>query len=157
MTNGAETTDVNVNGPAVVEIDAEKIAQIIFDHCHTSEARAARAAKRDPRLPGRGSPKSDQGVMSLDDQLAELWAAGATFPDMGLKLGESRNVIAGRIDRLRKAGDPRFKPRESKPREPQRRVVKPPDEHVGDTQPLPLPPASPKPRLLVDLAPTGGR
>jgi hypothetical protein len=52
--------------------------------------------------------------MSLADQLAELWAAGATFTDMGLKLGESRNVIAGRIDRARKSGDPRFQPR-SKP------------------------------------------
>jgi hypothetical protein len=39
-----KTTDVIVNGPAVVEIDAERIAQIIFDTCHTSEARAARCA-----------------------------------------------------------------------------------------------------------------
>jgi hypothetical protein len=44
MSNEPEHTDVAVNGPAVVEIDAEKIAQIIFDACHTSEARAARAA-----------------------------------------------------------------------------------------------------------------
>ena len=41
-----KTTDVVVSGPAVVEIDAEKIAQIIFDTCHTSEARAARAANK---------------------------------------------------------------------------------------------------------------
>jgi hypothetical protein len=40
----SKRTDVNVSGPAVVEIDAERIAQIIFDHCHTSEQRAARAA-----------------------------------------------------------------------------------------------------------------
>jgi excisionase family DNA binding protein len=52
--------------------------------------------------------------MSLDDQLAEMWAAGATFTDMGLKLGESRNVIAGRIARAR-AGDPRFAPRPLSP------------------------------------------
>jgi hypothetical protein len=39
-----KTTDVVVSGPAVVEIDAQRIAQIIFDTCHTSEQRAARAA-----------------------------------------------------------------------------------------------------------------
>ena len=53
--------------------------------------------------------------MNLDDQLAELWAAGASFTDMGLKLGESRNVIAGRIDRARRAGDPRFRSPTHKP------------------------------------------
>ena len=58
-----------------------------------------------------------EAIVNLDDQLAELWAAGASFTDMGLKLGESRNVIAGRIDRARRAGDPRFRPRELKPRE----------------------------------------
>ncbi len=93
--------------------------------------------------------------MNLDDQLAELWAAGASFTDMGLKLGESRNVIAGRIDRARRAGDPRFRPRKSKPRElppkQQRRVVKPIDEVVGNSRPLP-PAAEPSgPRLLIDL------
>jgi hypothetical protein len=36
-----KTTDVVVSGPAVVEIDAQRIAQIIFDTCHTSEQRAA--------------------------------------------------------------------------------------------------------------------
>ena len=44
MSDEPKTTDVNVNGPAVVEIDAQRIAQIIFDTCHTSEQRAARAA-----------------------------------------------------------------------------------------------------------------
>jgi hypothetical protein len=44
MNDEPETTDVVVNGPSVVEIDAERIAQLIFDVCHTSEARAARAA-----------------------------------------------------------------------------------------------------------------
>jgi len=39
-----EQIDVLVNGPAMVEIDAERFAQIIFDTCHTSEARAAQAA-----------------------------------------------------------------------------------------------------------------
>jgi hypothetical protein len=33
--------------------------------------------------------------LSLDDQLAELWAAGATFTDMALKLGVSRSIVAG--------------------------------------------------------------
>jgi hypothetical protein len=49
--------------------------------------------------------------MSLDDRLAQLWAAGATFTDMGRKLGVSRSIVAGRIDRARKSGDPRFAPR----------------------------------------------
>jgi hypothetical protein len=39
-----EHTDVVAQGLTMVEIDAEKIAQIIFDTCHTSEARAASAA-----------------------------------------------------------------------------------------------------------------
>jgi hypothetical protein len=51
------------------------------------------------------------------DIIAQLWAAGASFTDMALKLGESRGVIAGRIDRARKSGDPRFTPRPPKPRE----------------------------------------
>jgi hypothetical protein len=34
-------TGVNVSGGAVVEIDAKKIAQIIFGACHATEARAA--------------------------------------------------------------------------------------------------------------------
>ena len=37
-----EHTDVPVSGPALIEIDAERIAQIIFDNCHTSERREAR-------------------------------------------------------------------------------------------------------------------
>jgi hypothetical protein len=92
--------------------------------------------------------------MTLDDQLAQLWAAGASFTDMGLRLGESRNVIAGRIDRLRKAGDLRFKPRETKPGEPppkpQRR---PADEHVGNARPLSLSPEPPRPRTIEHLEP----
>ena len=44
MSDEPKTTDVNVNGPAVVEIDAERIAQIIFDTCHTSERARPEAA-----------------------------------------------------------------------------------------------------------------
>jgi hypothetical protein len=44
MNDEPKTTDVNISGGAVVEVDAEKIAPIIFDTCHTSEARASRAA-----------------------------------------------------------------------------------------------------------------
>jgi hypothetical protein len=46
MIEEPETTDVVVQGPVMVEIDAERIAQIIFDHCHTSEQRVAQAAKK---------------------------------------------------------------------------------------------------------------
>jgi hypothetical protein len=39
-------TDVNVSGPAVVEIDAERIAQIVLDVTRTSATNAAKAANR---------------------------------------------------------------------------------------------------------------
>jgi hypothetical protein len=39
-----EPIDVVVQGPVMVEVDAVKIAQIIFDVCHTSETRATQAA-----------------------------------------------------------------------------------------------------------------
>ena len=143
-----KTTDVAINGPAVVEIDAERIAQIIFDHLPYVRAARSEGGQPDPRLSGRGSPRGDQTVIKSLDDLAQLWAAGASFTDMGLKLGESRNVIGGRTGRARKARAPRFKPRE-----PRRRVVKPPGEHVGNTRPLPSPPEPPRPRLLVDLGP----
>jgi hypothetical protein len=45
------------------------------------------------------------------DVIAELWAAGTTFTDMATRLGVSRSIVAGRIDRARKSGDPRFAPR----------------------------------------------
>jgi hypothetical protein len=80
-------------------------------------------------------------VLSLDDQLAEMWAAGATFTDIGLKLGESRGVIAGRIDRARRAGDVRFQPRPPKPKAaPKVRQVKP----VGNVRSLHPPPSRPR-------------
>jgi hypothetical protein len=44
MNDESRTTDVNISGPVMIEIDAERIAQIIFDNCHTSEQRAAKAA-----------------------------------------------------------------------------------------------------------------
>jgi hypothetical protein len=47
-------------------------------------------------------------VLSLDDQLAEMRAAIASFTDMGGKLGVSRSIVAGRIDGARKSGDRRF-------------------------------------------------
>jgi hypothetical protein len=44
MSDDDNTTEVRVEGPSMVEIDAEQIAQIIFDTCHTTEARAVKAA-----------------------------------------------------------------------------------------------------------------
>jgi hypothetical protein len=44
MTDDDTTTDVHVQGPAIVEVDAEQMAQIIFDTCHTTEGRATTAA-----------------------------------------------------------------------------------------------------------------
>ena len=48
--------------------------------------------------------------MSLDDQIADLWVAGATMTDIGLRMGVSRSVIAGRLARARakRPSDPRF-------------------------------------------------
>ena len=48
--------------------------------------------------------------MSLDI-IALLWAAGESFTGVGLKLGSSRSIVAGRIDRAHKSGDPRVPPR----------------------------------------------
>jgi hypothetical protein len=82
--------------------------------------------------------------MSLDE-LTQLWTAGATFADMGLKLSESCGVIAGRIDRARRAGDPRFQPRPPKPNAaPKVRQVKPVGEAVGNARPSPPPPSRPR-------------
>jgi hypothetical protein len=83
--------------------------------------------------------------MSLDDQLAEMWAAGASFTDMGRKLGVSRSIVAGRIDRARKSGDPRFAPRppESRAEPPKVRIIKPAGESVGNVR---APELSSKPR-----------
>jgi hypothetical protein len=44
MTDAPKHIDVVHRGPVVVEVDATKIAQIVFDTCRTSEARATRAA-----------------------------------------------------------------------------------------------------------------
>jgi hypothetical protein len=44
MTDSPEHIDVVHRAPAVVEIEAERIAAIIFATCHTTEARSAKAA-----------------------------------------------------------------------------------------------------------------
>ena len=53
--------------------------------------------------------------MSLDDQLAELWA-GETLTQIGRQVGASCGAVAGRLSRARKAGDSRFSARPPKPR-----------------------------------------
>jgi hypothetical protein len=42
--NDDNYTDILMQGPAVVEIDSEVMAAIIFNTCKTSEARAVKAA-----------------------------------------------------------------------------------------------------------------
>jgi hypothetical protein len=79
-------------------------------------------------------------ILTLDI-IAELWAAGASFTDMGRKLGVSRSIVAGRIDPARKSGDSRFAPR-------------PKPEPIVVAKPVATPPA-PKNLLLVD-APWNG-
>jgi len=78
------------------------------------------------------------------DLIAQLWAAGASFTDMGLKLGVSRSIVAGRIDRARKAGDPRFTPR-------------PKPEPIVVAEPVATPPPAPKNLLLIDTPLNGCR
>lgn len=92
--------------------------------------------------------------MSLDDQLAELWAAGATLTEIGLQMGVSRSVVAGRLARARarRTDDPRLAPRPRPPKvmpAPRVRSVKPGHEVIGNAPP----PVPPRPRLLVDLGP----
>ena len=57
--------------------------------------------------------EAGDAVVSLDD-LARLWAAGATLAEIEQSTGVSRGVAIGRIHRARKAGDPRFEPRARK-------------------------------------------
>ena len=86
-----------------------------------------------------------------DDQLAELWSSGASLTDIGVKLGKSRSVIAGRIARARARGDLRFAPRPPKPKAaPQIRRLKPAGEEVGNRRRVPDAPA-PQPATLVEL------
>jgi hypothetical protein len=72
--------------------------------------------------------------------------------DIGLRLGESRGVIAGRIDRLRKSGDPRFAPR-PKPAPKPKPIREPERKAQLQVEPEPLAGR----RLLVDLAANGCR
>jgi hypothetical protein len=51
MNDEPETTDVVVNGPSVVEIDAERISAIILATCHSSATNAARAANQNASKP----------------------------------------------------------------------------------------------------------
>ena len=87
--------------------------------------------------------------MNFDDRLAELWAGGATLSQIEQATGVSRGVAIGRIHRLRRAGDAHFTPRPPKPKV--RRIVKPVDEVVGNSRPLPPAPEPSGPRLLIDL------
>ena len=89
--------------------------------------------------------------MILDDQLAELWAAGASLTDIGVKLGEFRSGIAGRIARARARGDSRFAPRPVAPRKV--RVIKPPGESVGNRHRQVAAEPAPRPVTLVELRP----
>ena len=89
--------------------------------------------------------------MNFDDHRS--WPScgdGATLSQIEQATGVSRGVAIGRIHRLRKAGDARFQPRPPKPKV--RRVVKPRNEVVGNSRPLPPASEPSGPRLLVDLA-----
>ena len=79
-------------------------------------------------LQWRDEERPKPAAVTFDDQLAELWAAGATLSDIGLKLGGSRSLIAGRIARARARGDLRFALRPTTPKKergPKLLIVKP--------------------------------
>ena len=79
-------------------------------------------------LPWRDEERPKPAAVTIDDQLAELWAGGATLSDIGLKLGGSRSLVAGRIARARARGDLRFALRPPTPKEeraPKPLMVKP--------------------------------
>src|ERR1700722_3929593 len=89
--------------------------------------------------------------MILDD-LAQLWAAqeSLSMSEIGDRLGISRSVIAGMIDRARRAGDPRF------PARP-RPVVAPIAPSVASEPTVVAPLPQPKNLLLVDMPWNGCR
>jgi hypothetical protein len=94
---------------------------------HPRHLRDERVAWVKP-LQWRDEERPKPAPVTSDDQLAVLWAAGATLSDIGLKLGGSRSLIAGRIARARARGDLRFvlRPRApKKDRAPKLLIVKP--------------------------------
>ena len=86
--------------------------------------------------------------MTLDDIVA-LWADGRSVSAISEALNTTKGKVIGAVWRARRAGDARFAPRPPKPKV--RRVVKPRDEAVGNSRPLPPAAESSGPRLLIDL------
>ena len=82
---------------------------------HPRHLREERVAWVKP-LQWRDEERPKPAAVTFDDQLAELWAAGATLSDIGLKLGGSRSLVAGRIARARARGDLRFALRPPRPK-----------------------------------------
>ena len=94
------------------------------------------------------------------DALAALWAQEPqlSLTEIGLRVGATRSVVAGRIFRLRRQGDSRFSSRPPKPKATPKPRKLPPEEHVGNSRPLSPEPSRPrKPRLLIDLGWNGCR
>ena len=102
-------------------------------------------------------------AMSLDE-LAQLWAEDRSVSAISAALNTTKGKVIGAVWRARRAGDERFQPRPPKPKVAQERdrslpwagktrKLKPIDEHVGNSRPLP-PAAEPLgPKLLVELPP----
>ena len=94
---------------------------------HPRHLREERVAWVKP-LQWRDEERPKPAAVTFDDQLAELWAAGATLSDIGLKLGGSRSLVAGRIARARARGDLQFALRPKTPKKergPKLLIVKP--------------------------------
>ena len=89
--------------------------------------------------------------MSDLDALADLWVQNKPMSEIGAELSMTRSKVAGLINRARKT-DSRFGPPPPRvmPASKTRRV-KPTGETIGNSRPLPPPPAPPRPRLLIDL------
>jgi len=130
-----------------------------LERMSAAQLQRRQALEEAERQQWRDEERPKPAAVTFDDQLAELWAAGATLSDIGLKLGGSRSVVAGRIARARARGDLRFSPRSPGPKKAREqkmkaRIVKPPGLFVGARRRESAPQlAAAKPSTLVDLRP----
>jgi hypothetical protein len=99
------------------------------------------------RATAQAAAEAEGAVVSLDDELAQLWSSGASLAQIGQAMGLSRGVVVGRVHRARLRGDDRFRSRPAAPKPPRVRKLKPAGEAIGNR----TPPAPSEPRLLIDL------
>ena len=92
----------------------------------------------------RRATTSGEAIVTLDE-LAQLWAEDRSVAAISAALNTTKGKVIGAVWRARKAGDERFAPR---PKAAKARKLKPPGETIGNSRPLPPPPAPPRPRTI---------